>query len=160
LRQPVRFSDALATAFASGEYVFIEIGPGQALAQFARQHPGRADAPGIAALPSFAAGPGDAFAALGELWKHGAQPDWSAFYRNEKRARTHLPTYAFDRKSFWIDNSGHAPAVSSTPEPLEPAAMAPLPTPADPSDKLRALVLELSGVPVGDDSATFTELGF
>ncbi len=162
LRQPVLFPDALATAFASGDHIFLEIGPGQALAQFARQHPQRGGNPVIATLPS-SGDASDPYAALGELWNHGVTPDWTAFYRNESRSRIHLPTYSFDRRSFWIDNSARAAAVPSTPlpEPLPAPLSAPTPmTLPDPSEKLRALILELSGVPVEDDSATFTELGF
>jgi amino acid adenylation domain-containing protein len=163
LRQPVLFSESLSKAFASGDYVFLEVGPGQALSQFTRQHPQRGSSPVIATLPSSAEGSSDLHTALGNLWSHGAHPDWSAYYRNERRARIHLPTYAFDRKSYWIDNSSRDAAVSSQPLPQASFSPPPVHTPMtlpDPSEKLRALILELSGVPVEDDSATFTELGF
>ncbi len=160
LRQPVLFADALSTAFAEGEFIFLEIGPGQALSQFARQHPARSGAPVVATLPSSSDDLNDAYSALGELWKNGITPDWASFHQNETRARLHLPTYAFDRQSFWIDNSGKATTAAPIPQAMiEPPPSAPMTLP-DPSAKLRSLVLELSGVPVEDDSATFTELGF
>jgi acyl transferase domain-containing protein len=41
VRQPVLFGQALEKAFALPGVVLLEVGPGQALAQFARQHPAR-----------------------------------------------------------------------------------------------------------------------
>jgi acyl carrier protein len=41
--------------------------------------------------------------ALGRLWLLGAKIDWSGFWRHEKRRRVALPTYAFDRKRYWVE---------------------------------------------------------
>ena len=46
LRHTVHFTEALATAFAEKDLVMLEVGPGQALAPFARQHPDRGNTPG------------------------------------------------------------------------------------------------------------------
>ena len=60
LRHAVRFSDAMDLAFATKDLVMLEVGPGQALAQFVRQHPSKPAAmPVIASLPS-TGGPGRA----------------------------------------------------------------------------------------------------
>jgi acyl transferase domain-containing protein len=40
---------------------------------------------------------------LGRLWLLGLEPDWDGFYSSEKRRRVALPTYPFERKSYWID---------------------------------------------------------
>ncbi|HVJ45583.1 MAG TPA: aminotransferase class III-fold pyridoxal phosphate-dependent enzyme, partial [Luteolibacter sp.] len=166
LRQPVFFADALSTAFASGEYLFLEIGPGRALSQFTRQHSARSGAPIVSTLPSAEDDLQDVMSAVGALWENAVSADWTAFYRNETRARIHLPTYAFDRKSFWIDNSASVsplkPFPVATPSlPVSQPAPAPSVMPASQiKDQLRAIVLELSGVAVEDDKATFTELGF
>lgn len=167
LRQPVLFSDALSTAFASGDYVFLEVGPGRALSQFARQHPQRNASPVVTSLPSSSDDHTDVLSSLGELWSNGLPIDWSLVHPGEVRARVHLPTYAFDRKSHWIDNSARSSSLS-IPEIAAShgeAQITAIPSPtvmslSDISDKLRSLVLELSGIPVTDDKATFTELGF
>ncbi len=177
LRHTVRFSEALETAFESADLLFLEVGPGQALAQFARQHPGRGTIPVVATLPSSTTDPADLSAAVGELWTHGVTPDWSAFFVGQERSKLHLPTYPFERQSYWIDNSQNGAAVSDrqtvasvcdrrSPEPA-PAATPTPPPASSPADrlaeikaKLRALVHELSGIKVDDDKATFTELGF
>ena len=78
LRHTVHFSEALETAFETKDLLLLEVGPGQALAQFARQHPSRGNTPVVATLPSSASDLSDLLAAAGELWKNGASPDWSA----------------------------------------------------------------------------------
>ena len=41
--------------------------------------------------------------ALGMLWQGGAEIDWSGFYANQERHRVALPTYPFERESYWVD---------------------------------------------------------
>ncbi|BCU75555.1 amino acid adenylation domain-containing protein [Luteolibacter sp. LG18] len=175
LRHAVRFSDALATAFAETGLLLLEVGPGQALAPFARQHPARGTTPVVSTLPSFSpvTDVSDLLAAAGELWKNGVALDWSALSGHVPHHRVHLPTYPFERQSFWIDRSAESTSPVPIPAPSIPSsavAHPPSPPPAvmsTPTDrkpelaaKLRAVVLELSGLTVDDDKATFTELGF
>ncbi|RYD19293.1 MAG: acyltransferase domain-containing protein, partial [Verrucomicrobiaceae bacterium] len=178
LRHSVRFTEALATAFADKDLLMLEVGPGRALAPFAIQHPDRGTTPVFSTLPSSSADLADLTAAAGELWKNGVSVDWSAFSNSTERNRLRLPTYPFERQSFWIDRSGEIEAQPSTASavvsPLSIAAPQAAPTISTPSlpspmstdripdllAKLRALVLDLSGIVVDDDSASFTELGF
>ncbi len=172
LRQAVQFSMALETALADPDLLILEVGPGQALSQFARQHPSRAGHPVVTTLPDEGNDLDHLLNATGELWKHGRAFDWSAGFAGQQRAKLHLPTYPFERKSYWIDNSESAaakpvpapvanlPLPSPLPSPLAPSAMASIDRLSEIQSKLRALVMELSGVAVTDDKATFTELGF
>ena len=41
---------------------------------------------------------------LGRLWLEGVSIDWKAYHAGERRLRVSLPTYPFQRKSFWIDS--------------------------------------------------------
>ncbi|MEH2349570.1 MAG: beta-ketoacyl synthase N-terminal-like domain-containing protein [Nostoc sp.] len=41
---------------------------------------------------------------LGRLWMLGIKIDWSSFYDNERRHRLPLPTYPFERQSYWIES--------------------------------------------------------
>ncbi|AFH63113.1 JamP [Paenibacillus mucilaginosus K02] len=62
-------------------------------------------------------------AALAALWTDGAEVDWQARYRLEKRQRVHLPTYPFERQyySFLPPLQAEAPPPrSSAQEPLSP----------------------------------------
>ena len=169
LRQPVNFHGALTTAFADKDLILLEVGPGRALAPFALQHPDRGNTPVVSTMPSSSTDLADLTTALGELWKNGVEIDWTAYFKGQDRARLRLPTYPFERQSYWIDNS------ASVPVPVTPTAPAPqVHTPvaiASPSpmnvdrlpdllSKLRAVVLDLSGIAVTDDNASFTELGF
>jgi len=106
LRHTVRFGQAVETAIRSGATTFLEVGPGQALTQLVLQQPSKPS--GFAALTSLGAydakvGETEAIlTSLGRLWQSGIEADWSGFHSNEKRRRLSLPTYPFERKSYWI----------------------------------------------------------
>lgn len=128
LRQPVQFTEALATAFAEKDLVLLEIGSGQALAPFARQHPDRSTTPVLPMAAPSAADPTGLLSAVGELWKCGGMPDWSAFFKGEQRTRLHLPIHSLElpshsteRKSPTIEVHRTASLANSGPVP-EPAA--------------------------------------
>lgn len=40
---------------------------------------------------------------LGKYWLAGGQVDWTKFYANERRLRLPLPTYPFERQSYWVE---------------------------------------------------------
>lgn len=42
---------------------------------------------------------------LGKLWLHGVYIDWNIFYEGKKRYRLPLPTYCFERKRYWVEQS-------------------------------------------------------
>ncbi len=173
LRQTVLFDAALEAVFEDQGLLLLEVGPGQALAQFARQHPARGGTPVVASLPSSSDDAADLLSALGEVWKHGLQPDWSGFFNGQERARLRLPTYPFERKSFWIDRSLEPAVMPEAPLQLNPAPALSAPTAIPPeqpmstgsrlteiTSELKAMVLDLSGLAVSDDKASFTEMGF
>jgi acyl transferase domain-containing protein len=105
LRHTVRFTEALATAFAEKDVVLLEVGTGQDLAQFARLHPNCENASVISTLSTQFAGTTDLLAATGELWKSGIIPDWSTFFKGRQRSHLHLPTIPLERHGYRIDNS-------------------------------------------------------
>jgi len=106
LRRTVRFGQAVETAIQHGATTFLEVGPGHALTQLVLQQPAKPE--GLMVLPSLADGDDtrtdieSVLIAMGRLWLLGIEPDWTAFYANEVRKRLPLPTYPFERKSFWI----------------------------------------------------------
>ncbi|HEX7139683.1 MAG TPA: type I polyketide synthase, partial [Vicinamibacterales bacterium] len=118
IRSTVRFAEAVRTlidAPSGGDSIFLEVGPGNTLVTFAvaNARNGSAPPPCITSLP----GPHDRrsdtevlLSSVGQLWALGANVDWEAFYRNERRNRVSLPTYPFERRSYWIGaRPGHAP---------------------------------------------------
>ena len=107
LRQTVRFAEGLEKLLQEPEQVLLEVGPGKTLTTLAIQHPNKA--PEQVALSSLRhpkdCQPDGAFVltALGKLWLAGANVDWSGFYAEEQRYRLPLPTYPFERESYWIE---------------------------------------------------------
>ncbi|HEX3527655.1 MAG TPA: amino acid adenylation domain-containing protein, partial [Thermoanaerobaculia bacterium] len=111
LRAPVRFADGLAELLKMPLPALLEVGPGRTLCTFARQHPDRAAArlivPSLGRSRDSALNPAlrdgeQVLGALGRLWLEAVEIDWDAFYAGERRRRVPLPTYPFERRSFWI----------------------------------------------------------
>ncbi len=107
MMRPVLFCDALRAAGETDRArLFVELGPGRALTGFAR----RIFGPSAKAFPALGAGDADGDVAamletIGRLWAHGAAPDWDALTVGRRR-RVPLPTYAFERKRFWVEPAG------------------------------------------------------
>lgn len=148
LRETVRFSSAVQTALgAQPGLVGIECGPRGSLSPLVRQHT-RAGQPAPIALPSLH----DAAAvelrqlasAVGQLWTLGHDIPW--FDAAEKRQRTLLPTYSFERKRYWLD-AAVAPSVN--PQPAG-AQAAPQPIAFQPAAALaRAATVASSAAAIG-----------
>jgi phthiocerol/phenolphthiocerol synthesis type-I polyketide synthase E len=106
LRQAVRFSQGLITVLSSHPAVLLEVGPGNVLTTLARQH--REYLQDTVAVNSTrhplteGSDVAQILAALGQLWLCGATPDWTAFHHHGLRHRVPLPTYAFQRKRYWL----------------------------------------------------------
>ena len=107
LRQTVRFSEGLTTIFGEGDQSLLEVGPGQTLSTFARQHPdkrsGQVVVPSLRHVHETIADDAFLLAGLGRLWMGGADVDWARFSRREPRHRVPLPTYPFERIRYWAD---------------------------------------------------------
>jgi acyl transferase domain-containing protein len=123
LRETVRFADGVARAATHARSVFLEVGPARTVAAALAGH----DA--VAVLSSLP-GPRDAngdraslMTALGGLWLAGVDVDWQQVHDGERRRRVALPTYPFERGSYWIA-APEKPAVEHTaPLSIEIAAV-------------------------------------
>ncbi|MDY7095234.1 MAG: SDR family NAD(P)-dependent oxidoreductase [Acidobacteriota bacterium] len=108
LVSPVRFGDAARTLLEAGPRVLLEVGPGQGLASFVKQHPEIPAERSALAFPSlrnlYTRRPdGEVFlTTLGKLWAAGADVDWAAV-SGPGRRRVPLPTYPFERQRHWVD---------------------------------------------------------
>ncbi|MER7915696.1 MULTISPECIES: type I polyketide synthase [unclassified Streptomyces] len=99
VREAVRFADGVRTLAGLGVTTFVEIGPGGVLSGMAQ---GCAD--GIVTIPALRADrpePRAVVTALAELQVHGASPDWEALFPGARRVG--LPTYAFQRRRYWLE---------------------------------------------------------
>jgi phthiocerol/phenolphthiocerol synthesis type-I polyketide synthase E len=129
LCQPVRFADALGELLRDPRRAFVEVGPGQSLGAFVRQHPEGAAAASRCVVPTLRHAherQGDTpflLASLGKLWLAGAAIDWHGFCRGESRRRVALPPYPFERRHYWLDATLPRPraAAASTTRLADPA---------------------------------------
>ncbi|CAL9279207.1 3-ketoacyl-CoA thiolase [Streptomyces sp. SudanB182_2057] len=123
LREPVRFDLATAALLADGHDVVVEVSPHPvllpALEQTLEQARERTGVPGVATgtLGRDRGGPDVFLTALSRLFVAGVPVDWSPAVT--EAAPVDLPTYAFQRRSYWLPDatagqSGRTPADPGT----------------------------------------------
>ncbi|MGX1798199.1 type I polyketide synthase, partial [Streptomyces albidoflavus] len=106
VREAVRFADGVRTLRAQGVTRFLEVGPDGVLTAMTQGVLADTDAPDVLCLPVLRADHGEAHAlvtALGRLHAHGATLDWPAFFQSTGARRVALPTYAFQRRPYWLN---------------------------------------------------------
>ncbi|HEX7241663.1 MAG TPA: beta-ketoacyl synthase N-terminal-like domain-containing protein, partial [Longimicrobiaceae bacterium] len=100
----VRFAEGMAELLRDGSRVLLEVGPGRTLGTFAL-HGGAAESAVFASLRhAYTRQPDQAHLldTLGRLWIAGVRVDWDGFAAGERRLRTLLPTYPFERQAYWV----------------------------------------------------------
>lgn len=118
LRHTVMFADGVATLLKTPGRVFIEAGPGKTLASLARQHPDMK--PGQPIIPSLrhpeekVSDAAYFLTSLGQFWAAGGKIDLKALWKDERRVRVPLPTYAFQRSRYWIEPGKPAASQEET----------------------------------------------
>lgn len=139
VRQPVLFAQGVASLDVD---VCLEVGPHPVLTALVPD-----------ALPSLRRDRDDwkmLLTTLGELYVKGAVVDWKAFEAPWAGRRVELPTYPFQRESYWIDQElVVAPRLDETAERRDPAELGRL---------IQAEAAGVFGVDVPLD-ANFTDYG-
>ncbi|WP_207709994.1 type I polyketide synthase [Actinomadura macrotermitis] len=105
VREPVRFQDCVRWLESQGVTTFLELGPGPVLSAMGRDCLADPDAD-AAFAPLLREGRDDereTVAAVALAHSRGAAVDWHAFFAGRGARRVPLPTYAFERKRFWLD---------------------------------------------------------
>ncbi|MFF4523080.1 SDR family NAD(P)-dependent oxidoreductase [Streptomyces bluensis] len=124
LRAPVRFHDAVTALIDTGHDLFVECSPHPVLTIAVQD---ALDAAGVrgAALGTLnrgAGGRGRLLVSLAEGYVRGAPVDWSTLLPPGRPEAVELPTYAFERRRYWLEQpSGTDPArlgVAATGHPL------------------------------------------
>jgi acyl transferase domain-containing protein len=108
---PVRFADGVAALRAEGIAHGLEVGPGSTLTALARRCAGDAPWQGVVSLRR---GQDETLAvlqALADLYVHGQAPDWRRV-QAAGALPAELPTYAFQRQRYWLEET--AAAVGSS----------------------------------------------
>ncbi|WP_395372545.1 SDR family NAD(P)-dependent oxidoreductase [Streptomyces tubercidicus] len=112
VREAVRFHDGIQAAHADGVTTFLEIGPGGVLSAMGRDCLPDEDTvtfqPGLRAP---LADPEALLKALTGLWTRGVRVDWAALLPGGRRVD--LPTYAFQRRRYWLEGAAGSADVTS-----------------------------------------------
>jgi acyl transferase domain-containing protein/thioesterase domain-containing protein/acyl carrier protein len=107
LRHEVRFADGLQQLLKEPNRILLEIGPGRTLSTLANRHPNKLNEQIVlSSLRHPQHQQSDVeflLTTLGKLWLAGVEIDWSEYYTHEQRYRIPLPTYPFERQSYWIE---------------------------------------------------------
>ncbi len=103
VRQTVRFSDGVKTLLEDAQRIFLEVGPGQTLTSFVRQHGRRTVIASMRHPQEEATGVATFLGAIGDAWVAGVDIEWEALHRPHERGRVPLPTYPFERVRHWIE---------------------------------------------------------
>ncbi len=130
IRSAVRFSSGLRTLMTTGapvgpEAVYLEVGPGRSLGTFTTRSAEQAGlaVPVLTSLPGAnEQGMGTAvmLTSLGRLWELGLPVDWDTFHAGARRRRVSLPTYPFERQSYWVGRPNR-PGAEPPREMRDPA---------------------------------------
>ena len=126
MREPVRFADVYDTLREAGCSTFIEIGPDTTLLNLGRRNWPDASGTWIASMRRDVADEElTMVTALAELHVAGVPVDWRAFAdepaRRSSGTRVDLPTYPWQRESYWAPSSRRSRAPAAAP--LWPAAL-------------------------------------
>jgi acyl transferase domain-containing protein len=128
IREPMRFATGMQTMHSLGVTVFVEIGPKSSLLSMGM----RCLPEGVGTwLPSLRPGQSGAqqlLSSLAQLYVLGVSVNWSGFDRDYRRHRLRLPTYPFERQSYWFSSSRSSSHRNVSPLPhrsLIPEVIAP-----------------------------------
>ncbi|WP_371627549.1 alpha/beta fold hydrolase [Streptomyces sp. NBC_01116] len=106
LRQTVEFERATRSLLAAGHRVFIESSPQPALMYGIEDTAADAGAPETLVLDTLRRGAGGLRRlqlALAEAHVRGLRVDWEQLFAGTGAQRVDLPTYAFQRRRYWLD---------------------------------------------------------
>ncbi len=122
VREAVRFADGVRSLHEQGVTAFLELGPDavltamgagclpdEAAATFAAA--ARAGRPEELTLPT----------ALAELHVRGVHVDWPALYEGLDAHHVDLPTYAFQRRRYWLESAAWTEGPVTAAAPADPA---------------------------------------
>jgi acyl transferase domain-containing protein len=181
-REPVRFWDAMKWVAGRGVSCLLELGPDgvlSAMAQVCYEGEGP-----VAAVPAMRDGRSESRAlveALARIWVNGVDVDWSKAFAGSGARPVELPTYAFQRRRYWLDepagasgmaaglmSAGYAPTHEISPSTGESLVGRLLQTSPDEHERvvlemLLGEVADLLGQPSAAEispSSLFLELGF
>ncbi len=113
-RQTVQFFTGMQTLYEQNYDIFLEIGPSPTLIGMGRRCLPENVGVWLPSLRSNQSNWETMLQSLGELYRCGVAINWDGFDRDYSRRRLRLPTYPFQRESYWFDTLPNR----ETPSPL------------------------------------------
>ncbi|WP_449273551.1 type I polyketide synthase [Kitasatospora purpeofusca] len=116
LRETVEFGRATETLLGEGFRFFVESSPHPVLTFGVQQTADEADTAGSAQGPAVVvgtlrrgeSGPDRFLTSLGEAYAGGLLPDWDRVFAGHRPDGAPLPTYPFQRRPYWLEDTGPA----------------------------------------------------
>jgi mycoketide-CoA synthase len=106
IRAAVRFADSVRHAHLAGAVRFLEVGPGGGLTSSIEESLGEADIASVPTLRKDRPEPNSLTAGVAQAFVSGVGVDWHAPLPGARFVE--LPTYAFERRRFWLTADGAA----------------------------------------------------
>ncbi|GAA1938360.1 hypothetical protein GCM10009837_75800 [Streptomyces durmitorensis] len=149
-RRPVAFEPVVRSLLADGFRAFVESSAHPVLTSGVVETAEEAGSE-VMAVGSLRRGEGglERFCtSLGEAWVRGVNVDWPAVFADRAARVVDLPTYAFQRRRYWLNAPSHAGATVEMPPAELPAS----------DDDLVPLLDKLATLPDGDAEALVLDL--
>ncbi|MEV5341652.1 beta-ketoacyl synthase N-terminal-like domain-containing protein [Streptomyces sp. NPDC052676] len=160
VRAAVRFADGVRALHDHGTTTFLEVGPGAVLSALGPACLGDA-ADGVAFVPAQRVDAPDAHTALaaaGGLFTRGVPIDWTALFPEEAR-RVELPTYAFQRRDYWLEaGTVMTETITAVEEATETSTPGAEPEEAALAETRRRLLERLAGLDAAEQTDALIEL--
>ncbi|MEH0434506.1 SDR family NAD(P)-dependent oxidoreductase [Streptomyces scabiei] len=123
LREPVEFHRALAALVDAGHDTFVEVSPHPVLAVWVEKSLEAADVAGLVTgtLHTDDGGPARFLTALAGPHVHGVPVDWRAVFAGTDARPVELPTYAFQRRRYWLEPTAAPAAGEGGAQPADTA---------------------------------------
>ncbi|KPI14938.1 6-deoxyerythronolide-B synthase, partial [Actinobacteria bacterium OK074] len=114
LRQRVRFAEAIESLAGQGYAAFVEASSHPVLGMAVQE--AVPDAVVVGSLRRDQGGPDRFLTSLAEAWVRGIPVDWTAVLSGQGARTIPLPTYAFQRRRFWLEKTAPAPVLDKAQE--------------------------------------------
>nr|WP_267908614.1 SDR family NAD(P)-dependent oxidoreductase [Streptomyces angustmyceticus] len=119
LRRTVEFAPAVEALIAAGHRTFVEVSPHPVLTVPLQEtvDVAGADAVVTGTLRRDDGGLSRLYTSLGELYVNGVEVDWSPAFAVPRPRLVDLPTYAFQRRRYWLESGPSS--VAGVADPVE-----------------------------------------